>query len=277
METLKAYIKITRPENVLITFLTVYVACIYGSGLYYLNTFLIASLIAALVAAAGNVINDYFDIQTDKINRPNRPLANGLITLRGALIFYWLLNIIAFAFAFYLNTTSLIIVFITIFLLNAYSCCFKKILFLPNITIAFLTGLAFVFGTAAVGNIKESYIPFVFAFMINLIREILKDIEDISGDIIKGDISIPLRYGVDKSVKIIIVLSIILMLLTFIPFIFQIYKIEYTIIIMLIFNPILFYVSYLIKKNTNIRNLNKLSILLKLDMVIGLIVLFFGK
>ena len=89
----KAYIFITRPVNVLITFLVVIVGsliCIISD--YSIYKILLAAFSAALTAGAGNIINDIYDIEADKINHPERPLAKGIITTNNAWVEYFLLT-----------------------------------------------------------------------------------------------------------------------------------------------------------------------------------------
>jgi geranylgeranylglycerol-phosphate geranylgeranyltransferase len=164
-------------------------------------------------------------------------------------------------------------------LLFLYSYRIKKILLLSNILVAFLTGLAFIYGGIAVNNIHYAILPALFAFLINFIREIVKDMEDIKGDKYEGIKTLPVVYGNSTAKKIILVSIIILIMLTFYPFVLSLYKIEYFIFIMVLVNPILVYVVKSIRQlpDDSSKNLNKLSILLKLDMVFGLAAIYLGK
>ena len=164
----------------------------------------------------------------------------------------------------------------TTFILYLYSKYLKRIPLVGNITVAFLTGLVFVFGGVAVGNPSAAIIPAIFAFLINLIREIVKDMEDIEGDTKAGISTFPIKFGFQKSKIIILIITISLILYTIYPFITQIYKIEYFVIIMITVNPILVYSLKLQFENHSSKNLNKISNLLKLNMVFGLIAIYFG-
>lgn len=89
MKKLSSIIKITRPVNVLITFAVVIVGSLISSNTFYLNQFVILSAISAsLIAASGNIINDYFDYEIDLINRPNRPLPAEQISKNFVLLLY---------------------------------------------------------------------------------------------------------------------------------------------------------------------------------------------
>ena len=275
---IKAYIFITRPVNVLITFLVVIVGaliCIISD--YSIYKILLAAFSAALTAGAGNIINDIFDIEADKINHPERPLAKGIISTKSAWIEYFLLTLLAVAASSFINRTALTIVILTSVLLYLYSARLKKIPLLGNITVAYLTGLAFIFGGVSVYNIRGAFIPAIFAFFINFIREIIKDMNDIEGDTKFAVQTFPKRFGIKASILFITFLTITLIAFTFYPFIKNLYSIEFFVFVMLVVNPILVYFLKLLYEKDGNKNLNKLSNMLKLNMLFGLLAIFLGK
>jgi geranylgeranylglycerol-phosphate geranylgeranyltransferase len=275
---LSASIKISRPLNFLITFLVIVVACIISiEGDYSVLKIILAGLSGALTASAGNVINDYFDIDTDKINRPNRVLPKGELTLNKAKSFYIFLIIFALSSSAFISLVALLEVLFAAVLLFLYSYKIKKIPLIGNFIIAFLTGFAFIYGGIAVNNVKASLIPAVFAFLINFTREIIKDMEDIEGDKQQGIFTYPAVHGFKKAKSIIVFITIILISLTLIPFITKLYQIEYLLVVMVFVNPLLIYILKSLFEDDSVKNLNKLSNLLKLNMVIGLTAIFLGK
>lgn len=277
-EKIFVYIKISRPLNLLITFLVIIVACVISiNGNYSLLKIILAGLTGALTASAGNVINDYFDIDIDKINRPNRVLPKGELTLKEALWFYFFLSFVSLLLSVFITIIALLEVFFASALLFLYSYKIKKIPLLGNFVVAFLTGFAFLYGGMAVNNSKAAIIPALFALLINFIREIVKDMEDIEGDKQKGINSYPAIHGFKKSKMIIVFITIVLIILTVFPFINEFYAIEYFIIVMAIVNPLMVYIVKSLFDDDSTKNLNKLSNLLKLDMVIGLTAIFLGK
>lgn len=278
MKKLIGLIEILRPINLIITFASIFVAgLICSKSQNDLSYVFYAAIAGALVGSAGNVINDFFDIEIDKINRPSRPLPAKKITVKEALILYFILNMLGIILAIEINILSIIIVVFSIVTIFFYSYNLKKIPLVGNFVVSFFTGLAFVFGGAAVGNISDSIIPAVFAFLINMIREIIKDIEDIDGDVKSGVITFPAKYGINKSIRLMIVLTFILLFATIIPFVMKFYKIEYFIIVMLTVNILLVYfVKNIIHLNAT-TNLRKLSNLLKLIMILGLIAIYSGS
>ncbi|HQF41687.1 MAG TPA: geranylgeranylglycerol-phosphate geranylgeranyltransferase [Ignavibacteriaceae bacterium] len=277
LKKISAYIKITRPLNVIITFFVVVVAILISQkNPTGISLIILSSLAAALTAAAGNIINDIFDIETDKTAHPDRVLTTGRLTKTEAMIEYFLLNIIAGIIAIYLSPKLFIIVVFSILLLYLYSAYLKKIPLVGNISVAVLTGLAFIYGGFTVENPMSAIIPATFAFFINLVREIVKDIQDIEGDKKQNILTFPIRAGIKSAKKLTIGLIIVLIVFTLYPFIAQIYRIEYFIIIMIIVNPVLVIcIKNLLQKKEN--NISITSNLLKLNMIFGLIAIYLGN
>jgi geranylgeranylglycerol-phosphate geranylgeranyltransferase len=274
----KAYILITRPINVLITFFVVIVGaliCIVSD--YSIYKILLAALSAALTAGAGNIINDIYDIEADKINHPERPLAKGIIATKNAWMEYFFLILLALAASSFINQTALAIVILTSVLLYLYSARLKKIPLLGNITVAYLAGLAFIFGGVSVNNVRGAFIPAIFAFFINFIRELIKDMDDIEGDTKVGLQTFPKRFGLKASIFFITFLTITLIAFTFYPFIKNLYSIEFFVLAMLVVNPILVYFLKLLYEKDENKNLNKLSNILKMNMLFGLLAIFLGR
>ncbi len=236
----------------------------------------IAAIAAAFVMASGNIINDIYDIETDKINRPLRALPSGKITTKEAYGLYIFFIVTSIVITSLVNEIALVIVLISILILFLYSKYIKSIPLVGNITVAFLTGLVFIYGGFVVGNPSAAIVPAIFALLINLIREIVKDMEDAEGDTKAGVITFPVKFGFQKSKIIILIITIILILYTLYPFLAQLYKIEYFITVMIFVNPILVYCLKILFDNQSQNNLKKISNFLKLSMIFGLIAIYFG-
>ncbi len=273
---IKPVIKISRPANFLITFIAVII-----SGLLVSNNvepkLLYAALSLSFACAAGNVINDIFDIEIDKINKPGRILPSKRLSMKQAYFIYSSFLIISLLLSIKNGIYSVTFLIIINLILFFYSKSLKRIILVGNITVALLTSSALLYGALVYGNIAKGLIPAAFAFLINFIREIIKDVEDISGDRKLNIITFPQRYGFERSLKISILLMIFLAITSVLPFLLDIYKIEYFIIIMLLVNVVFAYaVKLLIGKNA-INSLSKISKLIKLNMVFGLIAIYVGS
>jgi geranylgeranylglycerol-phosphate geranylgeranyltransferase len=273
-----AAIRITRPVNLIITFVSIVIAAVICSnGIYPADRIFFAAVSGALAAAAGNIINDLFDIEIDKINRPDRPLASNILTPYEAVILFILFTVLSLLLSYFISRTALIIDASALALLFLYSYKLKRTMLFGNFIVAFLTGLAFIYGGVSVNNLKYAIIPAVFAFLINFIREIVKDMEDIEGDVAAGISSFPYRYGFKSSKGIIAVFSLLLFVATLIPFLTKFYKIEYFIVVMALVNPILVYSLKSLFEDDNKKNLGKISFMLKLNMLFGLAAIYLGK
>jgi geranylgeranylglycerol-phosphate geranylgeranyltransferase len=261
----------------LITFFSVIVATVICSLDKFpgLDAFL-AAIAASLVLASGNVINDIYDIGIDKINKPLRPLPSGKLTIKEAYALYFIFLVLSIFVSALVNEKALAIALISILLLFFYSKYLKRFPLIGNLAVAILTGLVFIFGGIAVENPTAAIVPAVFAFLINLIREIVKDMEDSEGDKSADVITFPVKFGSQKSKFLISIITICLILYTFYPFITQLYKIEYFVVVMLIVNPMLVFCLKLLFEDHSVKNLKKVSNLLKLSMVFGLIAIYLG-
>lgn len=270
-------IKISRPINFVITFLSVLVAGFIASGKIELTFILIsAAIAAAFSSAAGNIINDYYDVEIDRINRPDRAIPSNSLSRKNALSLYFIFLAISLIPAFYLPLQASVILICSAYIIFMYSFRLKIIPLYGNIVVAFMTGFAFIFGAASVGNMKAGIIPAGFAFLINLMREIVKDMEDIEGDHKSLIKTYPQIYGFKETKLLINQIGILLFVSTFIPFIFQIYRIEYFILAMIIVNPLLiFSLKKLYSSNTK-EKFHYISNLLKLNMFFGLIAILIG-
>ncbi len=277
MKTLLTIIKIIRPINILIFFLSVIVAGIIALGKNIVTEAIILTAFSEVFAiAAGNIINDYFDIEIDKLNRPERILPSGEMSTGFALILYLGFSLFSLGIAFYVSHTIFFLMLFNQFFLFLYSGYFKKIILVGNLIVALLVGSAFIFGAAAAGNIIGGIIPFVFAFLINFCRELLKDMEDIKGDSANGIISFPNKYGFQISKQIILFVTLILIGFTFYPYFKNIYNLTYFLIVMIFVNPLLVYFLFVLYKNDSEKSLKKLSTMLKFDMILGLAAIYFG-
>ncbi|MDD8019402.1 MAG: geranylgeranylglycerol-phosphate geranylgeranyltransferase, partial [Bacteroidota bacterium] len=180
---MKQYIALLRPSNFVITALSIFVSCILAGGTkaQFLQM-MFASLGGALIGGGGMVINDIFDIEIDKINKPNRPLPSGAVTKFDAALFYAGLTVAGLMMSYSASWSAFLIAIFAVPTIFFYSYIFKSTPLFGNLIVGFLTGLAFIYGGAAVGNIKQAMMPAVFALLINVGREVIKDMEDVEGD-----------------------------------------------------------------------------------------------
>jgi geranylgeranylglycerol-phosphate geranylgeranyltransferase len=277
MHKLAAILKISRPENVIITFIAVIVGAIVSTGINILRLDVIWGTVSlAFACAAGNVINDIYDFEIDKINKPDRVLPSARLSVPGAKIIYAIELLFSIALSLTNGLFSLVFVLVVNILLYLYSADLKKRILFSNFTVALLTSSALIYGGQIAGNITGAIIPAVFAFLINFIREIIKDMEDTKGDSAKGVLTFPNKFGFVATKRIIYLVTFVLILATLYPFLFKIYNIEYFIVVMVLVNPVLIYFLKSLIDNDSPKNLKKLSFILKLNMLFGIIAIYLG-
>lgn len=185
-------------------------------------------LSTVLLAAAGYVINDIFDQDTDIENKPKEVIVGNKITETQAYNIYFALNITGVAIGFYLSNVILKPSFAAIFILIAatlyiYATSLKQIVILGNLIVALLLSFSVIIigvfdlypvidpnNQPVMANLFSILLDFaVFAFMINFIREIVKDLEDIKGDSNQGMKTLAIVLGVENTSKLAAVLGLI--------------------------------------------------------------------
>lgn len=276
-EKMLSYFRLFRPSNFLIAVLSIFVACILAGGsTQNLWTMIAASLGGGLIGAGGMVINDLFDIEIDRINRPERPLPSGALSRREAGIAYVLLSLSGILLNMFTTPLALAIAVAAVPLVFLYSAYLKRMPLLGNILVAFMTGLAFLYGGAAAGRMEATVMPAIFAFLINAAREIVKDMEDRDGDAQLGARTFPIVYGMRASSMMASILLVALIIATVVPFWLGIYGLRYFILVNAGVNTVLLYVLWHVRRDQSAASLHRLSVLLKYDMLIGLLAVYSG-
>ncbi len=305
-----AFLKLIRIENLLIISVTFF--CIkylvfapineFSKFTPFLFSILLISTL--LITAAGYIINDYFDVKTDKINHPETVVLDVTIKRRWAIILHIVFNTIGLLLGFYLalkchQLKLVLFQFVSIVLLWFYSTHFKKQLLVGNIVVSLLTAsipiLPMVYDYYLSGPIEPivmmmlgNYLklfPIVvlayatFAFLMSLSREIVKDMEDYKGDVQTGCKTMPIAWGIITSkvfVFFTIVITIGLLLLAVIKF----YKDEQILFVFYILGLLiapLLVLMLLLMKATSQKHFKITSLLLKFVMLFGIAFTFILK
>lgn len=269
---MNAYLRIIRLNVCFLAVLGMIIGAVLSS-VQILSLFIFAAIAVFLICAGGNVINDYFDIKIDKLNKPNRPLPSGEISLKNALLYYIILSALGLMFA-YLVSGSFFMIAVFNFLLSAlYAWKLKKIAILGNITDSFLAAVTFLSGALITGYFLDMLNSPVLvlagiAFFTTMGREIYKDIEDIKGDKEAGAKTLPIVSGIDFSMntaKIFVALGAISALL---PYIKQVFGIYYIISIIPAITTLLY--------STTIKEPEKAQKTVKIGMFLGIFAFLVG-
>ncbi|MBN1211307.1 MAG: geranylgeranylglycerol-phosphate geranylgeranyltransferase [candidate division Zixibacteria bacterium] len=271
-------LKLVRTVNCFLAMVGVYIGAYMAwvEPVYYSPV--VTAMAAFFVCAAGNILNDVADIEIDRVNRPERVLVRGTISRTRAINMTVVFALTAVVLALAVNITVTIVVVVALGLLLLYNLRLKKIPVLGNITVAVLSALTFLTGGWAVNHswvfdLPGPLIPAVFAFFFHLVREILKDVEDIEGDRRAGVETLPQIIGVSRSLLIAIGLFFILVVLTYIPILTGWFGRAYEIITVYIVDLPLLLLLILVWGNPSPRMLRSGSYALKAGMALGLLAL----
>jgi geranylgeranylglycerol-phosphate geranylgeranyltransferase len=272
----KTFFRLTRPQNNLITAISVFIGAWVCEGIPSVTKLILACMSAFLISAGGYVINDYFDVEIDKINRPSRPLITGEISKKTALSFSLTLFFLGLFLSSFIKFCAILVALFSSLALIYYSFKLKNTLFWGNFIVSLICALAFVYGGIVGKDLRWSLIPAIFAYLFHFGREILKDMEDKEGDQLSGAKTIPILLGVKPSLFFISFVFSVLIALTFFPYIFKIFSISYLLVV-LIFDLLLLYVIWSLWRDWSTENLGRLSRILKVDMILGLAAIFLGR
>lgn len=230
------------------------------------------------LAAAGYVINDYYDAKIDLINKPDKTLLDTRISRRYAIILHILLNLMAVGVGFVLSPALGVFNAGVAGILHFYSSKLKHIFFIGNLVVAALLGLVvFVVWLFDRGlNFELVLFYSVFAGLIGLLREIVKDVEDREGDSLFGSRTIPLQLGVHGAKRVIKLLTAVFLAflgayVIAVYFYLNIWISLY--LVVLVAGPTLFFMNQLQQADTKAK-FHQLSQWLKGIMVTGLLSLF---
>jgi len=293
MDALKGFIALTRPFNMLICGLSVICGAIIGDKPATLFIELLtstgrgstpewafrtgaAALSASFILAAGNVLNDVYDVSTDSINAPKRPIPSGIVTVGQARCFFGILAVAGFICAVPLHIPGIAVALTAFALLVFYDIKLKGVPLAGNIVVAGLGGLAFIYGGIAGNCVREALIPASFAMLFHLGREILKDAADIRGDRSAGIKTTATVWGVATSCRLVSFVLILLALVVALPSLTGRFGVVYSVSIALGVCPVLLYAAASSLTDRSEPNLRRISMILKVDMPLGIIAVLAG-
>jgi len=196
--------KLIRWPNLLIIAISQYMTAIFlvGPSSKYLNYLLDLKLLlicagTVLIAAAGYIINDYYDVKIDYVNRPKKVVVDKILKRRAAMFFHTGLNLAGIAIGLLVSLKIALINLMAAVWLWAYSNQLKRMPFVGNLSVALLSALAIaIVGLHYEGQTRLVYFYAIFAFFISLIREVIKDLEDLKGDATFGCKTLPVVWGI---------------------------------------------------------------------------------
>ena len=224
---------VVRGYNIPVIVLAQYLAAIFilAKDQRALNVILDGNLFiivfaTSLTIASGYIINSFYDSQKDLINRPKKTMLDRLVSQKTKISVYFALNLMVTVIAFFVSFRAVLFFSAYIFLIWFYSHKIKKISIVGNLMAAFLAVFPFFGILLYYKNLyPEIFAHAAFLYLLILIRELVKDLENLTGDFVSDYRTIPIRYGEKTAKKVITTLT----LLTVIPvyFLIEVYHVGY--------------------------------------------------
>lgn len=273
LKKIEAVLNLCRPANVVLTMVSVFIGAWICGTLNNPEFVLSGMLIGGFLCAGSNALNDFYDIEIDRINKPERPLPAGLIAPVWGLFWGVFLVFLSLYWSLLLGWEQFFFVLAAAAILWLYNYRGKRTAVLGNFLVALSAALAFIFGGMLNDSVSASLIPAAFAFLFHFSREVLKDVEDINGDSSRGVSSIPIRFGIEISKICISATFVLLIGFTFYPYIFLNYRWTYMVAALLGVDIFLVYIMFSLWQDAGPKNAGRLSGLLKWDMLAGIIAL----
>jgi geranylgeranylglycerol-phosphate geranylgeranyltransferase len=270
-------IEITRPHNMLVAAFGVAAGYIISGGSSVAEMWP-AALITAAVTGAGNIVNDCYDLQIDRVNKPRRPLPSGRLTYRTAVWLYSVCTAVITAGAFFFLPSKIALLVVSWQLaLYFYARWAKRMFVVGNLLVAAVTSSVFLAGALLTGNAAAAAVPISIAFVFVLSRELIKGAEDVEGDRASGVSTVAVVLGTDRAVLAASGLMLLLVTVIPAPALTGHYSVPYLWVMELTVAPGLLVASYLILKRPGKRTFGRVSWLLKVEMFFGVLAMGVGK
>lgn len=211
LQVLRGFSKLIRWQNLAIIVFTQYftryflirdkeLSISYLSEILSEKNLFLISFATVLIAASGYIINDYYDIKIDLVNKPERVVIGRYIKRRWALLIHQFFNGFGIALGLLVSKKIALVNLFAVFCLWLYSNKLKRLPFWGNLMVAILTGFSLlVLAVYYPGHQHEVWIYATFSFFITLIREIIKDMEDVKGDEKHGCKTLPIIWGIART------------------------------------------------------------------------------
>jgi 4-hydroxybenzoate polyprenyltransferase len=273
---IESLLKLTRFGNLIIIALAQYFTAGFLIGMYTLNDFklFLLSLSTISIAAGGYIINDYYDVKIDYINKPDRVVIGKSITRRYAILFHIMLSVAGILLGFYLSWRIAAVNVFSVFLLWLYSNNLKRLPFIGNLSVAFLTGLSIYVVDLFYRTHNSLVIIYaLFAFFMTLVREIIKDMEDLKGDNSFGCKTLPIIWGIRKTKILLYIILIIFVAVVVV--LNQLHKaLPFKYHLIFLFVPLVWMLFRLIRADMK-KDFTRLSIFCKVIMMLGVLSMAF--
>jgi geranylgeranylglycerol-phosphate geranylgeranyltransferase len=273
---LRALTLLPRPLNCLITALSAGVGA-FAAGVHPLPVEVWwAALAAALVAGAGNALNDVADLEIDRVNQPQRPLPAGHLGRGAALAESLALALAGIGIARWQGPALGGVALLVALALALYDLRLKRTPLWGNLLVSALASAAFPFGALAAGQLGRAWIPALFAFLFHLGREIIKDLEDVEGDRAQGARTLPLAVGEPLAARLAASILLFLAAFTWWPWLAGVYGWGYLAPVLGV-DALLLWASWRLLRDRGAGPEARLGARLKWGMLLGLLAVVAGE
>lgn len=285
MKDLVYFFHLSRPLNVLITLLAFGLGAFLGmeNDLAFVEdpNFWIGMGVLAVISATGYWVNDAFDFKIDRVNKPRKVIVNAHLSVKKVLTAYFTALVLVLGLSFFFQELPLFLVnFAAAALLFAYAALLKRTTVIGNVVIAALTGLVLYYAGLHYKLTLPLMWTILFAFEVTFLREVVKDIEDIEGDLKFKLQTLPIRIGIRNAKRVLYVAAAFFWLSCFGPFVqnyllFGEWNWIYLAAVSVLVQAPLFYLIGLLRKATEPEHFTLPSRILKLLIINGMISVLF--
>lgn len=269
---IESFIRLTRAWNLVIIILAQYFTAYFLAKADVLADFnlLWLSVSTVLIAAGGYVINDYYDVKIDIVNNPERVVIGKTIHRRFAILLHVALSVAGIFIGLLVSWKLAVVNIFSVSALWFYSNLLKRLPFVGNFTVALLTGFSIAILLLLYRTNTGLIIVYaVFSFFMTLIREIIKDVEDLKGDNTYGCKTLPIIWGIRKT-KIVLYAIVLLFSVAVVLINYLYVRLPVIYFVMLLFVPLAWLTFQLIRADTK-KDFGWLSSFCKVIMLLGIL------
>ena len=266
-----------RIKNIFIAIICVFLSA-YILDADDFNQILICVAIIASTMGFGNVLNDIIDLKNDSFNHPNRILPQQIISIEKAYFILFVCLVIIIALSIYISIIAKVYLLIVNILLLLYNIYYKSIMLIGNFIIALLLSSVFVFTELVLAqSYTQLIIPAILAFGISLIREIIKDLEDMDGDKKVGRSTMPIYCGVRATLIFVDILIVSFLVLCLYIYYYYYYTTIFLYSVIILVEIPLLISLFLLINNPKKKTFSNISILIKYITICGILVLLLAN
>lgn len=277
MQRFWAHIHLLRPLNLFIGALTVLVCASILGTLNQVQVLLLAMGVVVCYNAAANAINDYFDYEIDRVNRPHRPLVTGQVHRRTALFLSGVLFVLGSLLTWGLPPLARGIALVAALpLMLFYSPFLKGLPLVGNVVVAAILGLVFLFAGASFGDVTPMTIPALLAFGLTLVRELVKDIADMEGDRKVHLRTFPLKAGLNPAIRLALCFAFLIGVGALWPYFTGYYGTYYFVVLLFGVELPLGYAAVTLWRSPGPDSARTAAALLKVATLAGVVAVFLG-